>query len=115
MKKRTKYRHEAPKLGADVILPIIQARAEEHGSLKGHTFTVWRNAKKAFGKHAFRTFCNVCGRYVVAAPYGDGRSVQPWVREHPGIMGDALTQPCLQEPEPEQKPLPMGVLGLRHI
>lgn len=93
-----------------VVLPILQARAEERGTERGHVFGVWQPAKKRFGKGAVKTLCETCGMQAVAMPYGEASSKVKLTRENPGILGEALVEGCarLKHVEP-----PAGTLGLR--
>jgi hypothetical protein len=99
-----------PEASSAVILPILQARAEERGTMLGHTFGVWGPAKKRFGKSSIKTLCETCGMQAVAMPHGEAHSTLKLTRDNPGLLGEALVETCvrLRIVEP-----PAGTLGLR--
>jgi len=99
----SKYRRPQTLLAA-IVLPILQARAEERGTVRGHVFGVWQPAKKKFGKGSIKTLCERCGKQLVAMPYGHAESVWKLTREHPGLVGDALIEPCVAMPPVDPPP-----------
>lgn len=98
-------------LPVTIVLPILQARAKELGTAKGHVFGVWQPAKRRHGKAAVRAVCERCGMHVVATPYGDASATTKWLQEHPGVLGNAVFEQCVSAKVVE---LPT-TLGLRGV
>lgn len=97
-------------LQPSIVLPILQARAEERGTLKGHVLGPWQPAKKRFGKMAMKTVCELCGLQAVAMPSGEAGARVNIVRDNPGLLGDVLLEPCISTKVVDPPP---GSLGLR--
>lgn len=104
------HRRRQAVLPATRVLPILQARAEELGTMNGHVLGVWQPAKKRYGKAAEKTMCRLCGMQAIAMPCGDAATTVKWLRENPGLLGDAVFEICTSRKIAEP---PVGTLGLR--